>query len=96
MPRMSVPTRPVSSAKTGPAHAPIKTQIAAPENQVTNARATPKSRTGLGSRVTTPGIQTVADAAYPAVTMPVITPVAEHPRAYVAQQQEPRGEPPQP
>ena len=39
---MRLPTHPVSSARTGPAHAPIKTQIAAPENQVTNARATPK------------------------------------------------------
>ena len=42
-PRMSVPSRPVSSAKTTPAHAPIRTQIAAPENQVTKARAMPKT-----------------------------------------------------
>jgi hypothetical protein len=39
---MSMPTRPGSSAKTDPAHAPTKTQIAAPENHVTKARATPK------------------------------------------------------
>src|SRR4029453_10446696 len=80
-PRMSVPTRPVSSAKTGPAHAPIKMQIAAPENQLTNARATPKTPNWASLPVTTPGIQMLADAAYPIIAMPVITPVGTSPRA---------------
>ena len=96
-PRMSVPTRPASSAKTGPAHAPIKTQIAAPENQVTSARATPKKPNWASFLVTTSGIQIVADTANPAIAMPVITPVGSSTRgAHVAEQEEPGGEPPQP
>src|SRR5215213_1271099 len=47
--------------------------------------------------VTTLGIQTVADAAYPAVAMLVIIPVGRSTRARTSpQQEEPRGEPPQP
>jgi hypothetical protein len=39
---MNLPTRPVSVENTEPAQAPTRTQIAAPENQVTRASATPK------------------------------------------------------
>ena len=71
-------------------------QIAAPENHVTNARATPKKPNWASLLVTTSGIQIVAEAAYTAIATPVITPVgSEHPRPHLAQQEEPRGEPPQ-
>ena len=62
-PRTSLPTHPGSSARTGPAHAPIKMQIETPENQVTNDRATPKKPNWASLLVTTSGIQTVADTA---------------------------------
>ena len=78
-PRMSVPTRPASSANTGPAHAPTKTQIAAPENQVTRARATPKKPNCASFFVTRSGIHIVADTANPAIATPVITPVGSAP-----------------
>ena len=40
---MNVPAGPVSVANTDPAHAPTRMQIAAPENHVTRASATPKN-----------------------------------------------------
>ena len=57
---MSEPTGPVSSARTGPAHAPTRMQMAAPENQVTRASATPKKPNCFWLLVTTCGIHTVA------------------------------------
>ena len=60
---MNAPTRPLSAAKTAPAHAPTRTQIAAPENHVTSASATPKKPNWFSFRVTTFGIQIVADSA---------------------------------
>ena len=93
---MSVPTRPVSSANTGPAHAPTRMQIAAPENQVTNASATPKKPNWASLSVTTSGIQIVAEAAYTRHRdAGDHTGREEHARADVAQEEEPRGEPPQ-
>ena len=71
--------------------------MAAPENHVTKARATPKTPNWSSLLVTTSGIQIVAEAAYAAVATPVITPVGdEHSRPHLAEQQEPRAEPPQP
>ncbi len=61
-PRTSRPMKPVSSAKTGPAHAPISTHIEAPENQVTSERAMPKKPNWASFPDTTSGIQIVADA----------------------------------
>ena len=55
--------------------------MAAPENHVTNARATPKSPNWASLLATTSGIQIVADAANTAVAMPVITPVGQRTRA---------------
>ena len=60
LPRTRAPTPPLSSASTGPAHAPTMTQIAAPENQDTRASATPKKPYWVSLRVTTAGIQTLA------------------------------------
>ena len=80
LPRMSLPKDPVSSANTGPTHAPIRTQIAAPENQVTKARAMPKTPNWASLLVTTEGIQTWAESAYPPRAMPVITPVGTRTR----------------
>ena len=69
--------------------------MAAPENQVTKARATPKRPNWSSLLDTTSGIQIVADAANTAVATPVITPVGhEDPRSHVAQQEEPGAEPP--
>ncbi len=70
----------MSSAKTGPAQAPTRIQIAAPENHVTSARATPKKPNCASFLATTSGIQTEADSAYPAIAIPVITPVGTNTR----------------
>ena len=44
-----------------PAHAPMRTQIDAPENHVTSASATPKNPDWSSFRVTTLDIQTAAE-----------------------------------
>ena len=71
---MNVPSGPVSSASTAPAQAPIRMAIAAPENHVTSTSATPKNPNWASLRVTTLGIQIVADKAKPAIATLVMTP----------------------
>ena len=70
---MNAPTRPVSSAKTGPVQAPTRMQVAAPENHVTNANAMPKKPNWASLSVTRLGIQIVAVAANTDINTPVIT-----------------------
>ena len=95
-PRMNLPSDPGSSANTAPAHAPTRMAMAAPENQVTSASATPKKPNCSSLRVTTFGIQMVADTAKPAIATLVMTPEGiSDPPAHLAEQEEPGGEPPQ-
>ena len=74
--RRNAPSGPESSTSTGPAQAPRMMQIAAPENQVTSDRATPKKPNCRKLLVTLLGIQSVADTAYAAIARPVTAPVA--------------------
>ena len=78
---MNRPRRPSLSARTGPAQAPIKRQIAAPENQVTSANATPKNPNWCSLRVTTSGIHTAAASAKAVTARLVMTPVGINTRA---------------
>ena len=71
--------------------------MAAPENHVTSASATPKKPNWVSFRVTVCGIQSVADSVYPRQHD-----ARDHarrdqdPPSHLAHQHEPGGEPPQP
>ena len=62
-PRASRPSRPGCRAITDPAQAPTMRHIAAPENQVTRARAMPKMPNWFWFLSTVLGIQTLAEMA---------------------------------